>query len=282
MIRSAIENSIKPKAIFESSFNASKLRKVSDLLAQLLGKDLGGNFKLLGGSFGTETFKKKGGLSGKGYKYGNESGYMIRFGWLNKNKSKFQIQQVDLWEPGKGSSWEKPTISITLYDWMNIVEVVAQLRDILVHGAVTEGLNESYKSEVSEAVKASSMPTKKMIAYAAAQGVEYFPDEDTYTMLQNRMEKEGKWDEEEYKGFKVKKDVTESNSTSDTLSKAEKELAKRKYADPDVVFDDIEKLTKVVASGLQNSLIIAGMAGIGKCGSKELRIPVFGLEDLAV
>jgi len=65
-------------------------------------------------------------------------------------------------------------------------------------------------------------------------------------------------------GFKVQKAVSETNSTGATIKEATKLLEQRKLADPDVVFDDIEKLTKVVALGLQNSLIVAGMAGIGK------------------
>jgi len=260
MIRDAIAASLgKETAIFESSFKASKLKKASDLLASILGKDLGGQFKQLGGTFGTEEFKKKGGVSGKGYKYGNNSGYMIRFSWLNKNKSKYQIQQVDLWEPGKGGSWEKPTMSVSLYDWMNIVDVVKQLKDILIHGAITESLDESI---VTEEVK--SKPPRKMIDYGTSKGVAWDPEVDTDHKYLNKLKDAGVFDADEYRGFKISKGVSESNSTSDTMKKADKLLAERKFADPDVVFDDIEKLTKVVALGLQNSLIVAGMAGIGK------------------
>jgi len=262
MIRAAIAIANKTE-ISESSFKASKLKKVSDLLASILGKELGGNFKLLGGSFGTEEFKKKGGLSGKGYKYGNNKGYMVRFGWLNKNKSNFQIQQVDLWEPGMGGSWEKPTMSVTLYDWMNIVDVVAELKTILLTGAISESLDESLEV-LSETIKDSNRPPRKMIAFAASKDVSYDIEVDTYTGFINKLKDAGVWDEDEYKGFKVQKGVSETNSTSSTMKKAEKLLAERKFADPDIVFDDIEKLTKVVAMGLQNSLIVAGMAGIGK------------------
>lgn len=248
------------ESLFESSFSANKMKKVSDLLASVLGKELGGSFSMLGGSFGFEEFKKKGGAQGKGYKYANKKGQMIRFGWLAKNKSKFQINQVDFWEPGSGAKWEKPTLSVTLYDWMNIVDVVKELKEVLTTGSAPSLLKEAL--EMTEAVK--SPPSKKLIAYAEFKGVEYDPAEDTYHGLIKKIKDTGTFDEGELKGFKVKKDEVEQNTTVGTMKKAQKLLEERKYADPDVVFDDIEKLTQVVAMGLQNSLIVAGMAGIGK------------------
>lgn len=239
----------------EASFSEGKLKKVSDLLASILGKDLGGEFKLLGGSFGKESFKKKGAGEGRGFKYMNSAGKMIRFGWLKKSKSQHLINQVDLWEPGT-SAWDRPALSVTLYDWMNIVDVVNELKDILVSGAMVES--------VSEAIKDSNKPPKKMIAFGTAKGIEYVEAEDTYQGYINKMKDAGVWDEAEYKGFKIVKDELEQNSTASTMKAAQKELEKRKLADPDVVFDDIEKLTKVVGLGLQNALIVAGMAGIGK------------------
>lgn len=266
------------QSIFESSFSAGKMKKVSDILAQVLGKDLGGTFKQLGGSFGYEEFKKNGGVSGKGYKYGNSAGYMIRFGWLDKNKSMFQINSVDLWVPGSGASWEKPTKSVRLYDWMNIVDVVNELKEILVHDKMPEILKESVKSRKSsihESVK--SPPSKKLIAYAEFKNVKYIPEEDSYHGLIAKIKAAGSFDEDELKGFKVTKNEVEQNTTSATIKKAEALLSSRKFADPEIVFTDIEKLTKVVALGLQNALVVAGMAGIGKCHVGTTVIPVKGL-----
>ena len=42
----------------EAAFSANKLRKVSDLLASVLGKDLGGGFEMLGGSLGQERTRR--------------------------------------------------------------------------------------------------------------------------------------------------------------------------------------------------------------------------------
>jgi len=256
------------KPLNEAAFSATKVKKVADLLAGILGKDLGGEFKLLGGSFGKETFKKPGIGEGRGLKYMNQSGKMIRFGWLKKSKSKYQINQVDFWDPHSGATWDKPSISITLADWMNIVDVVNELKQILIHGDITESLEESFT------INEWNVP-KKMIQYAKEKGVEFEGESgDKFT---KKLIDAGVWDEEEYRGYKVVKNQKESNSTSETIKASEKLLKQRKTADPDVVFEDIEKLTKVVAMGLQNGLIVAGMAGIGKCLTGETEIPVKGL-----
>ena len=252
----------------ESSFSASKLLKVSELLAQVLGHQLGGEFKLLGGSLGKESFKKKGMGEGQGYKFMNKHGNMIRFGWLKKaKKSKFQINIVDYWDVKDGKKrWDTPTMSIKLADWMNIVEVVQELKAVIISGGhVEESMKKSGKqSLILESIKDSNKPPKKMIAYGTAMGVEYMEAEDTYQGYINKMEDAGVWDKEEYKGFKVVKNEKETNSTEDAFKGAEKVLADKKWSDPELVFDDIEKLTKIVATGGANGLIVAGMAGMGK------------------
>jgi hypothetical protein len=204
---------------------------------------------------------------------------MIRFGWLKKaKKSKYQINIVDFWDPKDGKKrWDTPTLTVQLADWLNIVDVVQELKDIIVSGGTD--LPELYESlgGISEAVKAGNMPPKKMIAFGTAKGVEYNRDEDTYAMYVKKMEAAGVWDPEEYRGFKVTKNNKESNSTEDVFQGAEKQLAEKKWSDPELVFGDIEKLTKIVATGGANGLIVAGMAGMGKCTTGETRIPVFGL-----
>ena len=281
-IRKIIESiGVEDGILNESSFSSSKLQKVSDLLALVLGKSLGAEFKQLGGSLGTETFKKRGHGEGKGFKYMNKRGQMIRFGWLKKSKkSKFQINIVDYWDPKDGQRrWDTPTLSIKLADWLNIVDVVQELKSVIVSGGtdipgVFEGLineNENFMS-LNEAIN------KKLIAYAVAVGIDQEEAEGlTPSRLITLMKKNGVWDEDEYKGFKVIKNEVERNSTEDTFKSAEKMLQEKKWSDPELIFDDIEKLTKIVATGGSNGLIVAGMAGMGKCLCKETEIPVFGL-----
>ena len=253
----------------ESSFSETKLKKVSNLLATVLGRQLGGEFKLLGGSLGQESFKKKGQGEGKGFKYMNDKGQMIRFGWLKKaKKSQFQINIVDFWDPKDGKKrWDTPTMSIRIADWMNIVEVVQELKDVIISGGhVSESAlyGEQEGEALFESIKDSNKPPKKMIAYGTAMGVEYEELVDTYQGYINKLEDAGKWDKEAYRGFKVVKHETEKNSTEDAFKGAEKVLKEKKWSDPELVFGDIEKLTQIVATGGANGLIVAGMAGMGK------------------
>lgn len=269
IIESVESHGLNEGILNEASFSESKLAKVSDLLATVLGRQLGGEFKLLGGSLGKEKFKKRGLGEGQGFKYMNNKGMMIRFGWLKKaKKSQFQINVVDFWDPKDGKKqWDTPTLTIRIADWMNIVEVVQELKDVIISGGqVSESAlyGEQEGEAMFEAIKDSNKPPRKMIAYGQAMGVDYDEATDTYQGFINKLENAGKWDKEAYKGFKVVKHETEKNSTEDAFKGAEKQLAEKKWSDPDLVFNDIEKLTKIVATGGANGLIVAGMAGMGK------------------
>lgn len=90
------------------------------------------------------------------------------------------------------------------------------------------------------------------------------------------IKKDPAFDEDQYRSFqKVKKGAKKSGSRGkvakrsvpSSVAKAsgtETPDAERSFSDPNVIFDDIEKLSKVVASGAQNALIIAGDPGVGK------------------
>ncbi len=265
-------NTEKVGLLNEASFSQSGLRKVSDLLAIVLGRDLGGEFKLLGAGLGEETFKKKKFGQGQGFRYINKKGYMIRFGWLKKaKKSKYQINIVDLWEPGTGAKWDTPTITVKIADWMNIVEVVKDLKFVLATGKVADSLVESKE----ELLEAAYVP-KKMIAYATSLGFDY--NGESEYKLKKTLEDEGVWDDDEYKGFKVTHKEKEQNSSEGVFKENEKKLKAIKYSDPDLIFSDIEKLAKIVATGGANGLVIVGNPGIGKCAGKNMEVNIKGLE----
>ena len=259
-IKSIIESniSIDVGLLNEASFSKSKLQKVSDLLAVVLGNSFGGEFKLLGAGLGFESFKKKGLGQGAGYRYINKKGFMIRFGWLKKDKkSKYQINVVDLWEPGTGAKWDTPSTTVHLAKWINIVDTVQELKDVLVTGMVTES-KEDEKIPLLEAAN----PPKKMIAYGAAKGIEW--NGESIYQYSKKIADAGLWDEEEYRGYKITKNQKEQSSSEDVFKENEQKLKAQKFSDPDLVFDDIEKLTKIVATGGANGLIVAGAPGLGK------------------
>lgn len=243
--------------INEASFSAGKLKKVSDLLASIIGKGFGGEFKLLGAGLGKETFKKKSLGQGEGYRYINNNGYMIRFGWLKKaKKSKYQINIVDFWEPKSKATWDTPTITVKLADWMNVIEVAKELKQVLITGEVSESI---FLNEEGQEILLESAP-KKMISYAKEKGYEY-EGESEYKLIAKMG---SDFNKDEYKGFTVIRGEKEKNSSEEIFKDNEKLLKEKKWSDPDLIFDDIEKLTTVVATGGANGLIVAGMAGLGK------------------
>ena len=56
-----------------------------------------------------------------------------------------------------------------------------------------------------------------------------------------------------------------------------KKLDQIEYADPDVVFDDMKKLLKLVITRKRNSIIISGLAGVGKSFTVEETLKESGL-----
>lgn len=57
----------------------------------------------------------------------------------------------------------------------------------------------------------------------------------------------------------------------------QKKLDQIEYADPDVVFDDMRKLLKLVITRKRNSIIISGLAGVGKSFTVEETLKESGL-----
>lgn len=64
--------------------------------------------------------------------------------------------------------------------------------------------------------------------------------------------------------FKVMPGKPEKIAPPPSAAKAEKELSKVKYADPEVVFEDLDSYTKMVAQGYSPAFLITGQGGIGK------------------
>lgn len=85
------------------------------------------------------------------------------------------------------------------------------------------------------------------------------------------LKKDPAFDQDEYRSFQKKPagraEPSEQKATARGVAEANapaKPANARPFSDPNVIFNDIEKLSKVVASAAQNSLIIAGDSGVGK------------------
>ena len=73
------EATFNSKSLNEATFNSKRLKKVAELYAGIMSKKLSGEFKNLG----VEEYKRKRG-NGKGYRFINNSGEMLRFNWDSK------------------------------------------------------------------------------------------------------------------------------------------------------------------------------------------------------
>jgi Cdc6-like AAA superfamily ATPase len=267
--KEAIREAITEEKIIQEAFSDKNLEKVAKLLADLASKKLPtGKFVPFLGDWYEDEFIVDG-LKGKGYRFLSEKGYMIRFGFINpktkakKLKEKFVINRVDFWEPNGSAKINKPSKSIILEPWLNIVEVVDEIFSSL-NGNVSE-------AKIDEA----NLP-KKLVAYAKYKGVDdnELANFKSGATLVKFLKNQGVWDDEEYKGFKVTKGKEEKDNPQKDLDTVVKKVQKVKYADPKVVFKDIEKLTKLIALDVlkQNGLIITGAPGMGKTFGMEKQL----------
>lgn len=256
------------------SFSEKNLEKVSNLIASVFSKGSDGKyhpFKMEG--WYKQEFKTVNGEKGVGYGFISDKGFMLRLGYVSRKvkglskkfKETYSINTVSYWKPDGTAKFDKPSITIDLKPWMNVVDSVQVIKDVF-DGKITE-------SEINENEKTNA--PKKLIAYAHAKGYEQV--DGTYWHYSIKKLMGDDFDPQEYKGYVVTDGGTENNSMENSIQENEQRLEKQKYADPKVIFDDIESLTKVVGMGLQNSLVIVGDAGIGKCLAAETEIPVFGI-----
>jgi len=253
---------VNAKGFLNEAFSEKNLLKVSELLASLFSKGKFGKFKKMTESFFKNDFTSSDGEKGVGFQYLSKNGYMIRFGFVNRKtkakglKNKFSVNRVDFWRPDGSSTFGQPSQTIYIPDWLNIVDVVNTIKEALENNSVSleESVNEEYNPKLS----------KKMNAYIMSLGYDPMEAGGSPTAFKNKLKKEGVWNDDDYKAFKIEKGAPEDNTITGQMKTAEKKLAERKYADPDVIFKDIETLVKVVATGAQKGLIVAGMAGVGK------------------
>ena len=273
MLREVIKESIVESKVISEAFSDKNIEKVAKLLAKLATKKLGDGkyFPFLGQWYRDEFISN--GKKGIGFRFLSEKGNMIRFGFQNpdtkakKLKDKFLVNRVDYWIPDGEAKFDKPSRTILLQPWLNIVEVTDEIFTSLKTGEVVESLKEG-------AIVEANIP-KKLISYALYKGLrqDEIDSVGSGRSLINMLKDAGVWDDDEYKGYKVTKGTKEVDNVSKDLDTVVKKI---KRVDPDVVFEDVEKLTELIAKNIlkQNGLIITGAPGIGKCkpGYEEVNI----------
>jgi len=229
--------------INEANFSEGKLQKVAELYGKILGKKFGGEFKVLD----TESFKGQFG-SGRGIRTMNSKGHQIRFNYdeIFGKYATFTLTSISYWNPSN-IDFQNPDTVIIFHPQANVKNILTKVADTLSTGRIQE-------SEINEEVS-----KKELKAWLQSKGLpDYLSAPSKQDVLHKQLQKKGLSEE-----FAVFSGSPEKNSLEAELKKEEKDFDKV-YADPDLVFEDIEELTKLIALGKWKSLIVCGMGGIGK------------------
>lgn len=269
---------LKEDIITEASFSIGHLERAIELLASIGSKYAKAKFGRVNyAPWGIQDFTKSDGTTGTGILFMNAEGEKLRIGYaeivgFNKKKSQ-EINFIDYWDSGN-FNLGKPTRSVACYPNYNIVHIAKDVMNFAITGTLPDKEILGEDSQVISEIKAS----EKMYDYFRSLGVtEKEIKEKSAYKIQKELIASGKWNDDEYRGFKSVK-TTEKNSVQISIKSATKALQERPYSDPKYVFDDIVDLATIVAKGHQNSLIIAGQAGVGKCVYSEMELEITGLD----
>ena len=241
--------------ISEASFSAGKLEKVAGLYGKILGKKMGGEFKVLG----TEKFKGQFG-SGIGVRTMNNAGAQLRFNF-DENFKKYanhSLTSITYWN-SSNVNFTEPDLVIVLHPEANVQQIAQKIANTFK----SRKMSESTPNAINEVSK------KDLKNWLSSHDINpFFSAPSKKDELQKQLQKKGLSEE-----FALFSGQPEKNSFEDPIKKAEKQFEEI-YADPDLVFQDIEELTKLIAMGKWKSLIICGMGGIGKTYHvKDITLP---------
>ena len=240
--------------INEASFGNKNLEKAVKSLIKVLGNKVGFKFHPFGGKGNNFERYSKGGASGIGMIYVLDNGRLVRFNWENNKKSN-TLSSIDVWNDMK--TLEKPDFNLDIPKDYNIVQSIKMISDFI----------KKPSTSLSE-MAAKGHYGDKRIADAEKYSIDI--DDPKFASL---VKKAKSLDKKSGK-IKVSKGVKENSTKSEDVKKAKKLLKEKKVADPNIIFDDLEDLIKMVGSGVQKSLLITGMAGIGKCFCGETEMDV--------
>jgi hypothetical protein len=249
------------------SINVKNMENAIKLIKQILERALG--MKLY--PYGPELYKNKfGTFQGIKYFLGNTN-RAVRFNWQFKGQST-EIYSIDVWDDKEGSK-DVPTITIQTAG-VSLAKAIPQLAGIIKMPKPGLTIDLSATATVSEAtVSIDGMEFKsgkEAGLYLASKG--YSPED---IAKRTGMAIGGaKWVHGQY--LKTVKGVSEKGIDSSEDKKAIQKFDKTEYADPDIVFDDLKDLVQMVASGVQASLLVTGMPGIGKTYSVTQHLEAFG------
>ena len=248
------------------SINVKNMEKAITLIRQVLERNLG--MKLY--EYGPEMFKNKyGTFQGMKYFLGSSS-RAVRFNWKQGGNST-EVFSIDVWNDDSGRK-DVPTITIQTAG-VSLAKAIPQLAAIIKNPKAGlsipvggDNVNEAKVTIDNQEFKSG----KEAGMYLASKG--YSPEEIAKKSGLNV--KGAEWVIKEY--LKTNKGVPETKIDGSEERKNIQKFDKTKYADPDIVFDDLKDLVHMVATKVQASLLVTGMPGIGKTYSVTQHLEAFG------
>lgn len=243
----------------EAIFRIEDLIKVCKNYGSLLGKGLGGAFKI----WTNETFERDG-ESGQGVRMVNSKGHMIRLNFSDTlagyaNSKAVVLSSIDYWMPGN-KELEYPDVTCRFLQQVNVIQIWNELSDKIFNGKFGK-YTLAELGGVNEDLDYSTRKTRQ--EFIASKGLSLWQADQkpAFAQVISKNNLESEWN-----AFiaTVEQGKSETNSTETKLKAAEAKLKKVKYADPDVVFKDIVTLTKIFKNGRKKLLTICGMGGLGK------------------
>lgn len=263
----------------EATFNIKNAKRVADLLSKIAGKRASTEFVRLETLPGLDTdvvdFVKTDGTKGSGYFYVSKTGERLRIGMAQPKgmkKTQFELNSIDYWDRNNKDLFGRPTRSAVALPHMNIVNVVNNMLTYVITGQMpkleeSEVLAKSDRLILEGVDKNDPRLENPYVKYAVEElgaDIEVFKPNVASGMWREYAKKIAGFDMAEFKewqaGFKAVA-AKETNTMSAGVKKADANLAKVKYADINYVFDDIAKLSTLVASRGANSLIVSGSTG---------------------
>ena len=237
----------------EAVLSTGKLEKNVNLMVASLERKVGQRFWRFGGHGHYEKFKRDDGSSGMGISFVLDNGRMVRFNLENTQTRSSELSSIDVWKDLKNP--EKPTMTLSIPPDYNIVQSLDVIATFI------RSFNVTIKAEAFERIMEGKYDDKEGLA--KKYGLDPNMPDDAFRKAVRATEKLLKLTGK-----------TESSTLVGDIKKADAAAKKAKIADPDVVFEDLKDLTSMVATGQQPSLLITGMAGVGKCCSGDTLVNI--------
>ena len=203
----------------------------------------------------------------------------IRFNFDKKSGS-VAITSVDVWDPSEGRN---PAARIDTRN-VNIVNIISNLIQVIKspNSFVGKAISETPVSEAVDVAGQTYESKSKAIESLLRQG--HAPKEiaaltgANVSQIYGIKSKIGRPSAEPQSEAPVSAGLPEQSADPD-VADGIAQLSRTKYADPKTVFEDLRDLLDLVISGVQPSVLITGMAGIGKTHDVTSRISEFKDED---